>query len=390
MSERIDAIDAVRGFALVGILVVNSMAFASTWYGTGLPSPDASPLDMLIEGVVSALFELKFYLLFSFLFGYSVTLQMKSAERAGSSFLPRMMRRQAGLFAIGALHAVFLFHGDILTTYAVLGLILLALRRRSDRFLIVLAGALIVVTALLWAGLAVWQAGLPSLDQTDMARAMILAAVEKWRGTTADIIAAHVRSLVDFLPLLLLLQAPTALAMFLLGYVAGRGEVFTHLETVQQNWSGRVMRLGLFVGMPGALAYAAAATLVPGTYFETAGLAVSIVTAPLFSAAIILGFLNVVSRPAAGGIYALLAAAGRMALTNYLTQSLLLALVFHGYGFGLVNRLSLTQVLLVNVVIFGLQLVLSKLWLSRFRYGPLEWLLRSITRLSFGTRDRLH
>lgn len=390
MSERIDAIDAVRGFALAGILVVNSMAFASTWYGTGLPSPDASTLDMLIEGVVSALFELKFYLLFSFLFGYSVTLQMQSAERAETGFLPRMMRRQAGLFAIGALHAVFLFHGDILTTYAVLGLILLALRRRSDRVLILLAVVLIAATALFWAGLAVWQAGLPSLDQTDMARDMILAAAENWRGTATDIIAAHVRSLGDFLPLLLLLQAPTALAMFLLGYVAGRRQVFTHLETVRRDWSARVMRLGLFVGLPGALAYAAAATLVPGTYFETAGLALSIVTAPLLSAAMVLGVLHVLLSPACVGPYALLAAAGRMALTNYLMQSLLLALVFHGYGLGLVNRFSLLQVLLVNVAIFGLQLVLSKLWLSHFRYGPLEWLLRSITRFSFRSGDRRH
>ncbi|WP_128255801.1 DUF418 domain-containing protein [Falsirhodobacter deserti] len=390
MSERIDAIDAVRGFALAGILVVNSMAFASTWYGTGLPSPDASALDMFIEGVVSALFELKFYLLFSFLFGYSVTLQMQSAERAGTSFLPRIIRRQAGLFAMGALHAVFLFHGDILTTYAALGLILLALRRRSDRFLIVLAVALIAATALLWAGLAVWQAGLPSLDQTDMARDMIRAEAENWRGTAADIIAAHIRVLGDFLPLLLLLQAPTALAMFLLGYVAGRREVFAHLEAVRRNWSGRVMQLGLFVGLPGALAYAAGATLAPGTYFETAGLALSIVTAPLLSAAMVLGFLHVVLRPAAGGPYALVASAGRMALTNYLMQSLLLALVFHGYGLGLINRLSLTQVLLVDVVIIGLQLVLSKVWLSHFRYGPLEWLLRAVTRLSFSSSERMH
>ena len=79
-----------------------------------------------------------------------------------------------------------------------------------------------------------------------------------------------------------------------------------------------------------------------------------------------------------------------MALTNYLMQSLLLALAFQGYGLGLVNRLSLTQVLLVNVVIFGLQLVLSNLWLSHFRYGPLEWLLRSITRFSFRSDDRRH
>ena len=133
MSDRIETIDAVRGFALAGILVVNSLVFASTWYGTGLSTPDASWLDIFLESVVSAVFELKFYLLFSFLFGYSITLQIQSAERSGSNFIPRMLRRQAGLFVIGAIHAVVLFHGDILTTYAVLGLVLLALRNRTDR-----------------------------------------------------------------------------------------------------------------------------------------------------------------------------------------------------------------------------------------------------------------
>ncbi|MBJ2153157.1 DUF418 domain-containing protein [Paracoccus sp. IB05] len=383
MSERIDTIDAVRGFALAGILVVNSMVFASTWYGSGLPSPDASTLDKLIEGVISALFELKFYLLFSFLFGYSVTLQMQSAARAGAGFLPRMLRRQAGLFVIGALHAVVLFHGDILTTYAVLGLILLALRKRGDRLLIGLAVVLIAATALFWLGIAIWQAGLPSLDQTDIARDRILAAAVTWRGTTAEIVAAHIGALQDFLPLLLLLQAPTALAMFLLGYVAGRRELFAHLDSLRQNWKGTVMWAGLLLGLPGALAYAAGATLAPGSYFETAGLALSIVTAPFLSAAMVFGVVQILRHPAATGLHTLLAAAGRMALTNYLLQSLLLALVFHGYGLGLVNRLSLAQVLLVGAVIFGLQLVLSKLWLSRFRYGPLEWLLRALTRFSF-------
>lgn len=383
MSDRIQSIDAVRGFALAGILVVNSLAFASTWYGTGLTAPDASWLDMVIEGIISALFELKFYLLFSFLFGYSVTLQMQSAQKAGAGFLPRILRRQLGLFLIGALHAAFLFHGDILTTYALLGLALLALRNRSDRFLIGLAAILIVSTALLWASLAVWQASLPALDQTDMARAMILAAAETWRGTPAQIISGHLNALENFLPLLLLLQAPSAFAMFLLGYVAGRNGMFAQIDAVRRHWASIICKLGLFLGLPGALSYALAATFQPGTYLETAGLAVSIITAPFLSATMILGVLHLLSRPGAATVFDFLAAAGRMALTNYLLQSVLLALVFHGYGLGLVNRLSMGQVLLVDIAIFTCQVVLSKLWLSHFRYGPLEWVLRSLTRLSF-------
>ncbi|GLU27375.1 DUF418 domain-containing protein [Brucella sp. NBRC 12950] len=383
MSERIETIDAVRGFALAGILVVNSLVFASTWYGTGLSTPDASWLDIFLESVVSAVFELKFYLLFSFLFGYSITLQIQSAERSGSNFIPRMLRRQAGLFVIGAIHAVVLFHGDILTTYAVLGLVLLALRNRTDRFLTVLAVMLIVVTGFLWVAIAVWQAGLPTHDETDIARTIILAAAENWQGTPRQIITGHLTAIKDFLPLLVLLQAPTALAMFLLGYVAGRHELFKNIKAVRQNWSGRIYVLGLLVGTPGALAYSLSTTFVPGTYIETLGLAVSIVTAPLLSATMVLGMIKLMSSPAAKNVQSLLAAAGRVALTNYLLQSLLLAIVFHGYGLGLMNRLSIAQVLLIDGIIFFIQLLISRFWLSIFRYGPLEWMLRALTRLSF-------
>ncbi|MET4898650.1 DUF418 domain-containing protein [Sphingomonadaceae bacterium jetA1] len=383
MPDRIESIDAVRGFALAGILVVNSLVFASTWYGTGLTAPDTSWLDMLIEGVISTLFELKFYLLFSFLFGYSVTLQMQSVEKAGASFLPRMLRRQFGLFLIGALHAVVLFHGDILTTYSSLGLALLALRNRSDRFLMGLAVILIVSTSLLWAALAIWQASLPALDQTDTARVMILVAAETWRGPPGQIISGHLKALNNFLPLLLLLQAPSAFAMFLLGYVAGRNGMFGQMDVVRRHWARPICKLGLFLGLPGALFYGLAATFQPGTYLETGGLAVSVITAPFLSAAMVLGVLRILARPAAMPLFGALAAAGRMALTNYLLQSVVLALVFHGYGLGLVNRLSMAQLLLMNIAIFTCQLLVSKVWLSHFRYGPLEWILRGFTRLSF-------
>ncbi|MEG1053463.1 MAG: DUF418 domain-containing protein, partial [Janthinobacterium sp.] len=118
---RIADVDALRGCALFGILVVNIGAFATPWFGLGLTDPAFhGGVDRATHFLVALLFETKFYLLFSFLFGYSFTLQMQAAARADAPFVPRMLRRQAGLWLIGALHAVFLFHGDILTTYAVL------------------------------------------------------------------------------------------------------------------------------------------------------------------------------------------------------------------------------------------------------------------------------
>lgn len=379
MNDRIVTIDAIRGSALFGIFVVNILAFSSVWYGTGLDAPLVhSTLDKALDFAVSALFELKFYLLFSFLFGYSVTLQMLSADKAGEPLVPRMIRRQIGLFLIGAFHAVVLFHGDILTTYAILGLVLLALRGLSDRVLLALAAILLLLTSLLWVGIAVWQATLPDLDQTELARQMISETLAGWLGTPGDIIASHIRTLAGFLPLLVLLQAPTALAMFLLGYVAGRNRIFSRPDLISA-WIRPIVSLGLFLGLPGGIAYAMATTLMPGTALETAGLALSVLTAPFLSAAIVAGLIALFTSGRLPGLRALLASAGRMALSNYLLQSLVSALIFHGYGLGLMDSFGTSMVLAIACLVFAGQLVVSHWWMARFRYGPLEWFLRALT-----------
>lgn len=124
---RLLEVDALRGFALAGILVVNLMTTAGPPGARGgLAAVHAA--DGAVEWLVVLLAQSKFYLLFSFLFGYSFTLQMDSAERAGARFAPRMSRRLAGLFVLGIAHAVLLYTGDILMIYALLGLVLLAAR----------------------------------------------------------------------------------------------------------------------------------------------------------------------------------------------------------------------------------------------------------------------
>lgn len=379
MNERIDVIDVIRGFALFGILVVNILAFSSVWYASGYIAPGGrTALEAALSFVVSALFELKFYLLFSFLFGYSVTLQMQSAEKAATAFLPRMLRRQAGLFAIGAFHAVLLFHGDILTTYAVLGLFLLALRNRSDRALLRLALVLIVVTAVFWLALAALQYAAPVSDETALFTAGAAVALAAWRGGPVEIITQHLVSLADFLPVLLLLQGPCALAMFLAGFVAGRRQIFSRPEVYRPRLV-MALRAGLAAGLPGSLFYAAATQFMPGTATETVALALLIVTAPFLTLAMLAALLMRFGSTPAGWLRQRLASAGRMALSGYLLQSLICALIFHGYGLRLVDRLDIAAVLAIAVVIFAVQLVLAHAWCGRFRYGPMEWLLRAVT-----------
>jgi uncharacterized protein len=376
---RLLHLDALRGFALLGILLVNITAFASAYFGIAAPDPAfARPLDRAVRWLVALLFETKFYLLFSFLFGYSVTLQMAAAEQSGKAFVPRMLRRLLGLWLIGAAHAVWLFHGDILSTYAVLGLVLLGLRHQADAQAIQRACVLTLMPAAVMAVLGVLQVRAGATVEIADAAARASAAQMAWLGTPATVVAQRLRELGQTWWIVVLIQGPCALAMFMLGFVAGKRRMFARLDRYRGLWRSLV-GWGLAVGLPGALFYATATVYRIGSGWDIVGLAVSLLTAPFLSAAYI--GLAMMLFDGAGGmrIAGLLAPAGRMALSNYLMQSLVCALIFTAYGLGWMGRVSPAGCVLIASIIFAGQLAASRLWLRRFSYGPVEWALRALT-----------
>lgn len=378
-QDRIDGVDALRGFALLGILLVNAMAFASAFYGLELPDPSfGSGLDRGVHFAVALFFEMKFYLLFSFLFGYSFTLQMRSAEKAGDAFVPRLLRRQAGLWLIGLAHAVLLFHGDILTTYAVLGIALMMLRTRSDASLWRLARLLVIGTALSWFALGVVAVLEPPPLDRNAIIATAVATEAAFRGNWQSIIGQHLTELSSVWVILGLLQAPSALAMFLVGLIAGRRQI---LSRPQENRAlfRRLVRLGVLVGLPGAVVYAYTGVEMSETPLAIIGLAIGLLTAPLLTGAYVGAMVLFLDSAAGRWLRDLLAPAGRTALSNYLLQSLICAFIFHGYGLGLVGRVPPLETVSIALVIYAAQLILSRWWIQHFAYGPLEWLLRFIT-----------
>lgn len=377
--DRIDDVDALRGFALLGILLVNIMAFASAFYGLEIADPAfGGVLDRSVHFVIALFFEMKFYLLFSFLFGYSFTLQMRSAEKSGEALVPRLLRRQMGLWLIGLAHAVLLFHGDILTTYAVLGIALLMLRNCSDAALFRLAKWLVLLLALVWGALGI----LITLDPVPLDRSAILSAAEAaelaFRGDWQAIIGQHLTELNSVWVILVLLQAPSALAMFLLGLIAGRRKTLARPEENTALFQ-RLVRTGLWVGLPGAVIYAYVSVEMPDSPVAMIGLAIGLITGPFLTGAYIGGIMLFFGTAAGERLRNLLAPAGRMALSNYLMQSLLAALVFHGYGLGVIGQVSPLTTTLIALAIYTAQLFASRWWMARFAYGPLEWLLRFIT-----------
>ncbi|WUR61115.1 DUF418 domain-containing protein [Micromonospora chokoriensis] len=370
-GSRIADVDALRAVALLLILIVNVAFFSSGYSFHLVPDPAYDSWgDQAVRWLVELLFAMKAYLLFSFLFGYSFTLQLDSAARRGVDFAPRFRRRLAGLFVLGILHAVLLFQGDILATYALLGLVLLGMRRvavgTAVRAAVLLTGGIGFVVALAAVG------GAQLVTDPATALAAGQRSTEALQGGIGSVIAEHVRQLPAMVGTLLV-QGPLALSAFLFGYAAGRRRLLTDVVGNRQLLR-RVQQLGYSIGLAGAVIFAAG-----GGTANLTGLAAGILTAPLLAAAYAATLLQFFQTTRGRRVVAVVAPAGRMSLSNYLGQSLLCVLVFTGVGLGLAGTAAPAVVLLIAVAIYGAQLAASAVWMARFRYGPVEWLLRAWT-----------
>jgi len=380
-AARLQHVDALRGFALLGILAVNIWVFTDPYYGASVTNPVyPAAIDHAIRFLISTLFETKFYLLFSFLFGYSFSLQMASAERSHSAFVPRMVRRQLALLVIGLIHGALLFYGEILSLYAVLGLALLRMRNLSTGRALRVAVGLVVCSALIFMALGVVQ-----LAEGNYVGTMEWEPVDKafLLGSSAlDTLIFNVSHLPETIIALWLLQGPSTLAMFLFGYVAGRkGWLVTPYAF--EAWKDRLLTVMLPIGLGGALIYGYTAAYAPGAGLEVLGYGIGQLTAPLLSASYVLMLLSAFNSPMGERACRLMAPMGRMSLSNYLLQSLLLSLIFTGYGLGLINALDSAWILLIVIALYALQLWLSTLWMRTHQYGPCEWLLRAVTILAW-------
>lgn len=390
-QERIGLLDALRGFALVGIFVVNIEWFSRPWqeFGTGM-ARDLAGADRAVAWVVHVLFSGKFWVLFALLFGMGFALMM---ERAGSSGRATWiyLRRLAVLFAIGIGHALLVWVGDILHGYAIAGVLLLALRHAAPatRLGIGLVLYLGLYGLSLLAGLAmlVSSAGTTDADAAmlaDGARAAEAAAAVYSGGDFAAITAQRLR---DFSALAgnLAGVVPMALGVFLIGswlLDSGRLVDVAANRSFLARMAAVCLPLGLLLTLAGALL---ATGHVHGTeearYVVAASLH-GLGALPMTLggvAALALAWQHRVGLQLLGA----LAPAGRMALTNYLLQSLAASLVFYGYGLGLWGRMGYAGLVLLALLVFAVQVFASRWWLRRYRFGPLEWGWRW---LSYGRR----
>ena len=389
-KERIAILDILRGFAILGILVVNMR-----WFNTpvGILTSELSlwdrPVDQVVKFLVYAVFDAKFYVLFSMLFGYGFWLFMNKSLPPGKSVVRLFSVRLFILLLIGAAHVIFLWPGDILVFYALVGFVLILFRSVRDRTLLrwavgVVAAPVILLTLVFLGSLDSTFAAEMQKTLDERAAAMRdladRALVIYTSGSFAQIVAIRLEEYQAILEGVLFFQI-NILAYFLVGQWAARkgilAEVEAHLPLLR-----RLLFWGLIIGIPANLFYAYVAVF--GNLYDLGGmaLAVSALTmfgSPLLTLGYVAGFILLYRQGHLKKLGRGLAAVGRMALTNYLAHSVVAALLFHSYGLGLYGAMSPGIGLLVVAVIFGLQIPFSLWWLQRFRFGPVEWLWRTLT-----------
>ena len=410
-TERIEAVDTLRGFAVLGILMINIWFFALPEQVMYSPAAagGSDALNLGVWAVVSSLFQQKFMALFSMLFGAGVILMYDRIEATNRPFKSIYYRRILWLLAIGLVHAYLIWWGDILFSYAVCGLLLYLFRRISARKLIIIGALVILVPIPLFLGMGAGisyirdtarqaeqkldeGAALTDKEKTmrdiwadvgqqfDPPPHMIEEAIEKRRSGFLTVSAVRaVQSITNQTFVLFAYTLWRAGGLMLIGMGLLRRRVLTGERS--HRFYLIQMLAGFGIGLP-IVIYGSSYLWSTG-FSPIAGLYVMGGIDYVGSVFLTLGYIGLVMLAVQSGwltgLQRRLAAVGRMALSNYLFHSVVFTLVFNGYGLGLFGYFNRFALLGFVFAMWVFQLYVSPVWLRHYRFGPAEWLWRSLT-----------
>lgn len=367
-QNRIVWIDIIRGFAILGIFVVNIGAISAPYfmYG-GAEQAWTAPFERFIQMIIDVFFQGSFYTLFSILFGFSWQLMKDRLVIKDINFTTFLFRRQVILIGIGFIHAFIIWHGDILLSYGLIGLLLLLFIEVKDRTLLIWAvGLLGGSVAFITIGLYQVRYLLGGANQ-----AAINQAIENYSSN--NLFAIWGQNLQDWsyanTGMTFIFLIATLLPLFLFGmYIARKG--WLHEPKKHQDLLWRLLQITFFLFI----------FLKLGPYIFDNPLWLSYVqdniggTASAVFYIVLITFITQYAR----GLKLLqpFKYIGRMALSNYILQSVFCVVLF--YGFGLYDSITPSIAIIIVIVFYALQIIFSKWWLSKYRFGPLEWVWRSL------------
>ena len=347
-QERTEWIDAIRGIALFGVLVVNLVtAFRVSIFQQFIDAPGG-----VVERIVAVGFEEKAFSLFSLLFGIGLAIQFDRLAALGRPFY-WLTRRLAALLMFGLIHLLLIWNGDILTEYALAGLVALPFLQLRPRGLL--------FASLGFLALYVLGPALYSVPWPNAARLQAHVAVANQVYSTGTYVEIR-RFSVEELPLFFSLHAfvfPRTIALSLFGMFLWRAGILRRAHDFRDE-----MVAAAVAGI------AAGAAL---TYGPLRNLGIVLWALGYGAALAALAQLSI-----ARGLFSAFAPMGRMAFTNYVTQSVILGFIFFGYGLGQFGRMGGALALEIGISVYAAQLFFSKWWLRRYRFGPIEWLWRTL------------
>lgn len=383
-DERIETVDILRGFALFGVLACNMKGYSlpmQAYFGFGGDWP-LSTLDQWVDRFLLLFLRFKAISMFAFLFGFGFSIQFLRAQAKGISIVPRYMRRLLILFLFGMAHVVFFWFGDILHTYALVGFLLILFRNRSLKFL---EHALtwwwtapaIVVTIIVLVMAYKGNLGGDTDGNQQVQAAMQHEVAIYQHGSYLDQMHLRMEQWGELYvgPAMIGLTLFT-LGLFLMGLYAGKRGLFSDVEG-NRVFLTKAMRFGLYLG--GATSVAMVLPDVPRwhTYNFLVALLANGYGWVLFVFYAAGGALLLHDSRAWHDRLAFFGPVGRMALTNYLMQSVICTTIFD--RFGMIGKMGSAWGLVLTIVLFAAQVLFSRWWLRRYRFGPMEWAWRSAT-----------
>lgn len=385
-NERIRSIDVLRGVALMGVLLMNMQAFAMPLCAYMNPTSygNDDPLNMVVWSINYVLADSKFITIFSMLFGAGIVLMTSRAEARAGRSLAVHYRRMLWLAVFGAIHGILLWHGDILLTYSICGLLAYWFRRRRPWLLITVGLVLFVIPFWLLLNFRAFIDSLPPEDLQKMLNMWapsvetLTAQVAAYRGGYLDHLPERFESWTEMIGFLMIFGW-RILGMMLLGMASFKLGVLSAARS--KTLYVTFVVIGFACGLPLAAfgiyymithGWDLVDSMGAGMLFNYVG--------SLFAALAWIGVVMLLCQSdRLPRLKRRFAAVGQMAFTNYIMHSVLCTMIFYGHGLGLFGRVGRVGQLGVFAGVAALQLWYSAPWLERFRFGPLEWLWRTLT-----------
>ena len=383
-SQRLASLDVLRGFALLGILIMNIQGFAmiSAAYSNPSLHMDLSGLNWWVWALSHAFADMKFMAIFSILFGAGIILATKRRDAAGRSSFAFFYRRNGWLLLFGLIHAYLIWFGDILVAYAVAAFVVFWFRGFRVRWLF-LTGVIMLSVAPALSIVGLWLSSeeegvnlvyglLPSTEA-------IAAEIQGYQGSWFDAFGVRAGTSIElqsYIPIFLFWRAGGLMVIGMGLYKLG---ILSAERSPRFYWT--MALVGGVIGLPLVVLSAvmlSARVWDPLFALVGPGQLLNYIGSLGIAAAYIALIMRLVQSKLWTTFQHCLAAVGQLAFTNYILQSMLCTAIFYGFGLGLFGQVERWGQVLIVVAVWVLQLALSPLWLKRFRFGPLEWLWRSL------------